>query len=129
MSIKHHPSEAAVLDYVAGALDEAWSLAIATHLALCPDCRRLAAKFEAMGGALIDEAPTTDVAPSDLDAVMARLDDDVEAPARPKEVCVLGGTFHDQIKHLSDGGVSLFRGRRSLTENNRSELVRSLREA
>lgn len=115
MSIKHHPSEAAVLDYVAGALDEAWSLAIATHLALCPDCRRLADKFEAMGGALIDEAPMTDVAPSDLDAVMARLDDDVEAPARPKAAPRPAGrppVLPEPLRSYAGGDIDSLRWRR-----------------
>ena len=36
MNIDHHPSEELLLDYATGALDEGWSIALATHLALCP---------------------------------------------------------------------------------------------
>lgn len=74
MTIQHHPSEPVLLDYASGALDEVWSLAVVTHLALCPDCRGTVEKFEALGGALLADAPHADGASSDLDAVMKRLD-------------------------------------------------------
>ena len=40
MSIRHHLTDDLLLAYAAGSLNEGWSLAIATHLSLCPDCRR-----------------------------------------------------------------------------------------
>jgi len=55
MTINHHPSHDLLLAYAAGDIGEAWSLAIATHMALCPDCRRVVRDAEAIGGALIDE--------------------------------------------------------------------------
>ncbi|QQM28770.1 cupin domain-containing protein [Martelella lutilitoris] len=58
--ITHHISDALLLEYAAGTLEEGWSLAVATHLALCPDCRKRLALMEAAGGALMESiAPET----------------------------------------------------------------------
>ena len=40
VSVRHHPDDELLLDYASGALGEAESLVIATHMALCPICRR-----------------------------------------------------------------------------------------
>lgn len=53
MTIRHHVSDALLLDYAAGGLSEGWSLAVATHLALCPACRRQLKLMEGTGGALL----------------------------------------------------------------------------
>ncbi|MCV0378043.1 ChrR family anti-sigma-E factor [Nitratireductor sp.] len=55
MSIQHHISEELLLDYATGQLSEGWRIAVATHLALCPSCRRRLAVMEMTGGALIAE--------------------------------------------------------------------------
>ena len=39
MSAQYHLSDELLLSYSAGTLDEASSLLVATHLALCPHCR------------------------------------------------------------------------------------------
>lgn len=55
MSVHHHISDELLLDYAAGTLSEGWSLAVATHLALCPACRRQLAAMEGAAGALLDK--------------------------------------------------------------------------
>lgn len=55
MSLHHHVSDALLLDYAAGNLAEGWSLAIATHLAMCPECRERLDLVEATAGELFDE--------------------------------------------------------------------------
>lgn len=84
MTITHHPSEELLLDYASGALSESWSLAIATHLALCPACRREVARLEAVGGGLVDVVEPAACSDGMFDAVLARLADEDEdvAPAR-----------------------------------------------
>ena len=56
MSVKHHVSDGLLAAYATGELAEGWSLAIATHLALCPEARARLARFEAAAGELMEEA-------------------------------------------------------------------------
>jgi putative transcriptional regulator len=81
---QHHPDEGVLMDFAAGAAREAGAVLIATHLALCPACRRAVKTLENLGGALMDELPPTVLAPHSLEAVMARLDEpDAAAHQRP----------------------------------------------
>lgn len=70
--ITHHPGEELVAAYAAGTLDEASSLAIATHLTLCPSCRHVFLEFEALGAALVDEMAVVPMAQDAFAATMAR---------------------------------------------------------
>ena len=55
MNIKHHLYDDLLLDYASGHLSEGWSLAVACHLAMCPQCRGQLAMVEAAGGLLLEE--------------------------------------------------------------------------
>lgn len=70
----HHPVPELLAAYAAGSLDEGRGLLIATHLALCPRCRRDVARFECVGGGVLDALPPTPMDDHALDAVLARLD-------------------------------------------------------
>jgi putative transcriptional regulator len=72
VTINHHPPEELFLAYAAGDLGEAWSLLIATHLALCPVCRGAVRDAEAIGGALIDELVPETLAGDALEKTLAR---------------------------------------------------------
>jgi putative transcriptional regulator len=74
MNVKHHPSEALILDYAAGHLGEGLSLLVATHLTFCPECRRAVADAEAMGGAMLEDAPAVPMGDGALAALLGRLD-------------------------------------------------------
>jgi putative transcriptional regulator len=54
VSPRHHIADDLLLDYAAGSLAEGWSLAVATHLSLCPHCRARLAAAEAAGGQLME---------------------------------------------------------------------------
>jgi putative transcriptional regulator len=82
MSIRHHVSDELLLDYAAGHLAEGWSLAVATHLAMCPQCRAQLALAEAAGGALVDNLAPVDGPVDSWDNLMARMQGQ-EAPAAP----------------------------------------------
>lgn len=60
MSVHHKVSDELLLDYASGSLGESWSLAVSTHLALCPESRQRLAALEMTGGALL-----SDIAPAD----------------------------------------------------------------
>jgi putative transcriptional regulator len=76
VSIRHHLDDDLIASYAAGSLAEGWSLAVATHLALCPDCRKRLATAEAVGGELL-EAGEMDPGPDDA---WAQLRDKLQTP-------------------------------------------------
>jgi putative transcriptional regulator len=88
MSVTHHPAEELLIAYAGGAADEGISLVIATHLALCPMCRRTVASAEAAGGALLSEMAPAPLGNAALNNVMSRLDEQVKqgAVSAPKSV-------------------------------------------
>jgi putative transcriptional regulator len=55
MSLHHHASDALLLDYVSGNIAEGWALVIATHLAMCPECRERHDIIEETAGHLLIE--------------------------------------------------------------------------
>ncbi len=77
----HHIDDALLMDYAAGATSEPESLIIATHLALCPECRAKVRRMEEVGGALLDDVAPQAVSDDALSAVMARIEG--EAPSEP----------------------------------------------
>ena len=78
--ITHHPGEDLLVSYGAGGIGESWSLAVATHLALCPACRRTVADLEDIGGVLLDDSSPEIMSAGALDRAFAALD----APAASK---------------------------------------------
>ena len=82
MSISHHPSEATLLAYAAGNLDEASSVVVAVHLGSCRACRDSVSVCEAMGGELLVSLEAVDMGQAALAGVLARLDTPISpAPA------------------------------------------------
>ncbi len=77
-----HPPEPLLMEYAAGALPEAVSLLVATHLTYCPDCRAEVQRLESLGGALLDSLPPVTVT-TDLDTLFAKLDNPAPAPVPP----------------------------------------------
>jgi putative transcriptional regulator len=91
MSATHHPSEELLLAHACGAADEALSLIVATHLALCPQCRAKVAKMESLGGAILSDIEPAAISDNALRAVMARLN---AAPGEiPAPRASAGGPF------------------------------------
>jgi len=81
MSVTHHISDALLADYESGALAEGWSLAVATHLALCPACRARARFAASVGGTMLESLPPATVRDDALAHVFGRID---TAPAQTK---------------------------------------------
>ncbi len=73
MTIRHHLSDDLLISYAAGSLAEGWSLAVATHLALCPACRKRLAVAEGIGGELLEAAQLPVEANSSWEAVRRRI--------------------------------------------------------
>jgi putative transcriptional regulator len=84
MTIRHHIGDDLIVAYASGHLSEGWSLAVATHLAMCPQCRSAVSVAEAAGGALLE---TIEPVGGDDDAwnrLKARLATDSPPPATPR---------------------------------------------
>jgi putative transcriptional regulator len=82
MSPRHHLSEDILLDYAAGSLSEGWTIAVASHLALCPKCRAQSNHADVIGGALLDVIAPEPLATEAWQAMRARLDaEPAPAPA------------------------------------------------
>jgi putative transcriptional regulator len=111
--IAHHPGEELLLSYASGAADEAVSLVVATHMALCPQCRLTVAAAEAAGGAMLSHIPPVSLNERAYQSVLSRLDapsaeilrsarlnSNVPAPLQPYI-----GTDFDRVpwRHIFDG--------------------------
>jgi putative transcriptional regulator len=108
MTIRHHPSEALLLDYATGALGEAWSLAVATHLALCPDCRRTVAEIEAVGGSLLDAVSPERIEDAAFDDVLKRLEtapDGAETPPSAPAPAATRYALPEPLRSYAGGDV------------------------
>jgi putative transcriptional regulator len=83
MTIRFHLSDDLLLGYSAGNLDEASSLLVASHLALCPHCRGRNASVDSLGGYMLESLPEAPVSMAMLDAALARARREGEVAATP----------------------------------------------
>lgn len=98
MTIRHHIADDLLMSYAAGNLAEGWSLAVATHLAFCAECRQRLAAAEATGGQLLEDAGVVPVADGAWATIRARLGTPSEAlvPSQP-ETAILPKPLRDYI--------------------------------
>lgn len=83
MTIRHHVSDELLLAYAAGTLEEGWRLAVATHLALCPECRKRLSLMEDAGGQLLEEIAPEPAMATSFEQLRQRVLDK-STPARSK---------------------------------------------
>lgn len=74
MTVRHHPSEAILAGYASGALADGPSLVVSAHLERCPCCRGAMRLFEAVGGALLEDAAPAQMAPDALALALAAIE-------------------------------------------------------
>jgi putative transcriptional regulator len=95
--IKHHLPDDILLGYSAGTLPEAFSLMVAAHVSLCDACRAEVEAYDALGGALIEEAGEA-LSPDALQKAMALIArGDVAEPPRRRAPGVLPGPLQDYV--------------------------------
>ena len=61
MSIRHHIGDDTLMAYVNGTLTDSLAVVVATHLAICPTCRKSAELMEEMAGLFLLEIETADL--------------------------------------------------------------------
>ena len=107
--IRHHLPDELLTAYSAGTLPEAFSLVVATHISLCDDCRVRLDAIDAVGGAVLEDVSTVDVAEDSLDRVLAMIEaSDRELPrVAPKQV-----TLPEPLRSYVDGDVDAVKWRR-----------------
>ncbi len=124
MTVRHHVSDDLLLSYEAGSLAEGWSLAVATHLAFCPQCRSRARAASDVGGALLEEIEAARVDEGSLDRVMKRI-----AGTRPDEEAgeprqASGATIPEPLRSYVGGDAGSIKWRR-LGLSARQALIRT----
>jgi putative transcriptional regulator len=90
MKPRHHPDDATILAYAAGAVTEGFSLIIAAHLAWCGRCRGRLVEAEHLGGMLIERLETAPLRDGSFDEVWARVA--ANAPETPRPAAGLPAT-------------------------------------
>ena len=78
MSTDHHIDHATVLRYASGGLDEAFTVVVASHLAMCTACRQEVRMAEEIGGDFLDVMGGCEMSSGAFDRLMERLDADTE---------------------------------------------------
>ena len=74
MKTNHHPQDDLLLSYGAGSLSESWSLAVASHLSGCSECRAMLEIAETVGGVLLEDIPDQQISSATLESVLAQID-------------------------------------------------------
>lgn len=115
MNINHHPNDELLLDYASGAMGEGWSLAIATHLALCPECRQAVGDIEAIGASLMEGLVPTKVSGDRLNLILPQLSEDVgmAVDQSPKKKATgLPPVLPDPLRRYADEDVNSLQWKR-----------------
>ena len=109
--IKHHLTPELLMAYSAGTLSEAFSLAVATHISLCDECRAAAESYDAIGGEVMNRVASTAVSDACLENTLAAIrstDRDIRAPrpvdpVLPAPLAEYVGGGLDKVKWRSAG--------------------------
>jgi len=107
--INHHPGEDLLFDYATGALGEGWSLAIATHLAICPACRHSVSDIETIGGQLLDDPSPEPVNEATFDQLISQIDqepDQIEAPLNRRNPDAQSPVLPEPLRSYVGGDVN-----------------------
>ena len=106
---KFHPELYLLTEHAAGNLPLAQSACISAHMNYCDQCRRTASRLQDLGAVLFSGLEPCPVSEAQLDAVLARLDDepplsyaraaDTAAPGRTPAVLqrLMNGDFRDLV--------------------------------
>lgn len=97
MTARHHIGDDLLLSYAAGNLAEGWSLAVATHLSLCADCRARLAVAEAAGGQLLETLALAPVEDGAWASVRNRLGTPEGKAVRQPDTAILPKPLRDYV--------------------------------
>jgi putative transcriptional regulator len=75
VTVHHHIDDTTLLRYASGDLDEAFSVVVAAHLAMCSVCRRASRAAEEVGGRLLETGDEAEISIGAFDRLMQKLDE------------------------------------------------------
>ena len=111
MTIRHHLTDELLMAYAAGSLPEAFGLVVATHVSLCDDCRARLEVFEAVGGAVLEEATAAPVSAGSLAATMAMIRSRAVETPRRRSPSPRRGLFPEPLRQYVGGDVEAVKWR------------------
>ncbi|WP_299343687.1 ChrR family anti-sigma-E factor [uncultured Maritalea sp.] len=79
MKLTHHLDDATLVRYAAGDLDEAFTVIVASHIAMCPQCQKASHNAEELGGQLLEAAEEVAVEQDAFAKLMGAIDDQNKA--------------------------------------------------
>ena len=109
MTTRHHIGDDLLLSYAAGTLAEGWSIAVATHLALCPECRERLAVAEAAGGQLLETLAADPAAETSWMAVKEKLNVAAARPVAEQRSAPTGAVLPRPLRDYVGGDVDAIR--------------------
>ncbi len=86
MMPSYHPDADLLVSYAAGSMAEPVALLVATHLALCPECRAEVERLEGVGGVLLEQLESVPVNDGSLERLLDRLGDSAIEDCPPPRV-------------------------------------------
>lgn len=131
MSISHHLPDPILMAYAAGTMPEAFALVVATHVSLCDECRTRLHAFEAVGGAILEDACDVDVSGDALAATMRLISARGKEPIRCR--MPVSAVFPKPLRDYAGGDLANVRWRsvaggvrQSILSSSKSGTVRLL---
>ena len=98
MTAPHHVSDELLIAYEAGSLAEGWSLAVATHLAFCSECRARAHAAAELGGALLTDVETAPMSDDAFEKMLDRINGQVPAADTPAHAVPAGSNVPSPLR-------------------------------
>ncbi len=87
MTVRHHIDESTLLRYASGDLDEAFSVVVASHLAMCPHCRQSLRIAEDIGGEFLECAEPAQIQDGAFERIMSGVETVGGRTERPTRAC------------------------------------------
>ena len=97
IDVKHHLTDSLLMSYATGTLPEAFNLVIASHISLCDECRARLGAFEAVGGAVLEDAGEVALS-ADLASVFDRIKaTESQIQSAPRKAGVFPSALQDYV--------------------------------
>jgi putative transcriptional regulator len=119
-AITHHPTDETLAAHAAGTLDQARRLVVSVHVSRCPVCDSRVRRFEAVGGAFLEQTRGTPLRPDALESALrligeGKIPDGNPSAADPLGNHVLGpwrwvgpGVHHRSVSVPEVDGIRVF---------------------